>query len=197
MKKRIWITLIVALLAFCLLSVSAAAESGEESEALTFGETVTAFVTEHSAEIFSALALMGTGVLTWCYRKGLLPVLAKGLGQVSGGVERLVESAREAAESGNAEIREQLERLAPVIAAAEGIGEGLERLSARLKELEEESNRTAEERERLLILSEASVAILKEVFTAAKLPAASKEELAALYGRMRSSLDALGAGEKQ
>ena len=61
-------------------------------------------------------------------------------------------------------------------------------LSERTAELEKKTAEAASDNEKLMALNRASLEMLKEVFTAARLPVTSKEELSAIY---RRALDAV------
>lgn len=158
-------------------------DAGTENGDGNFASVLTAFFTAHTTEVFSALALVGTGALAFCYKRGLLPVLRHGLHTLSGGADRLLSEAKEASERNDQRLDAFLQTVTPVLNRAAAVSDCLGRLEEKIAELEAAADAKSAERDRLLVLSKTAVAMLKEVFTAAKLPAASKEELAELYRR--------------
>ncbi len=177
--KKIWmvITLLALLLSLTALGAAAEGEAAAAAET-TFAEEVSAFVVTHLPELLSALTLLGTGTLTWLFKKSVLPVLERGLGKIGGGVESLSEEARTILDGARAET----ERLA---ASAEALTVAAETDAARVALLENELGElrasSAREREELRALVQSSLAMMKEVFTAARLPAASKLALEEIY----------------
>ncbi len=163
----------------------------EAGAGVNFAESVSAFLDRYSGEIFSALSLAGTILLAWLARRGLLPAMRAGLDGLAAGVERLNDCARDAGERQSRLISDLLADAEPVLRDLAGMRDLFTALSERTAELEKKTAEAASENEKLLALNRASVEMLKEVFTAAKLPVTSKEELAAIY---RRALDAAGEG---
>lgn len=164
----------------------------EEGADANFAVTVSDFLDCHSGEIFSALSLLGTVLLAWIARRGLLPSMRAGLDGLAAGVDRLGERSREAGEKQSRLLGDFLEAAEPILKELSGMRDLFAALSKRTAELEKRTEEARSENEKLAVLSRASVDMLKEVFTAAKLPVASKEELEAIY---RRALDA-AAGEE-
>ena len=183
--RRIWLVFTMLALLLPLTVLGAAAEGeGAAVEQTTFAEDVSAFVTAHLPELLSAMTLIGTGVLTWLFKKSVLPVLERGLGKIGGGVESLSEEAKTILDGARAES----ERLA---ASAEALTLAAETDAARVQMLEGEladlRARSESERQELRALVQSSIAMMKEVFTAARLPAASKMALEEIYRSICSS----------
>ena len=153
--------------------------------------TFSDFLDRYSGEIFSALSLAGTILLAWLARRGLLPAMRAGLDGLAAGVDRLNDCARDAGERQSRLLSDLLSDAEPVLRDLSGMRDLFAALSERTAELEKKTAEAASENEKLLALHRASVEMLKEVFTAAKLPVTSKEELAAIY---RRALDAAGDG---
>lgn len=164
----------------------------EEGAGADFAVIVSDFLDSHSGEIFSALSLLGTVLLAWIARRGLLPSMRAGLDGLAAGVDRLGESSREAGEKQSRLLGDFLTAAEPILKELSGMRDLFAALSERTAELEERTERAQSENEKLAVLSRASVDMLKEVFTAAKLPVASKEELEAIY---RRALDAAAGDE--
>ena len=203
------ITLILALFVtlFCLFAGTVSASSLEEETALedeigtetetkgggsNFSAQLGAFYDQYSGEIFSALSLVGTLVLAWFWRRGLLPSVRGGLSSLANGVERLTDGAKAASESQSKLLNDFFVRVEPILGDLERARELFLALEEKTAELERRESDAEGEREKLLTLNRASLEMLKEVFTAARLPVTSKEELAAIY---RRALDSLSESE--
>ena len=200
------VLLLLLLFAVPLTAFCAEGDAGSESaetpsepiltdtgEGADFSEIVSNFLDRYSGEIFSALSLVGTLVLAWLARRGLLPALRGGLDGLAAGVDRLSECARDAGERQSRLLSEFVSDAEPILSDLSGVRDLFAALSERTAELERKTAEAESEREKLMALNRASVEMLKEVFTAARLPVTSKEELAAIY---RRALDAVaGDGE--
>ena len=193
--------LLLLLAALPLTALCAAPQDGEDGEESTvseegadanFAEIVGNFLDSHSGEIFSALSLAGTVLLAWIARRGLLPSMRAGLDGLAAGVDRLGECSREAGEKQGRLLGDFLDAAEPILKELSGMRDLFAALSERTAELEKRMEAARSENEKLAVLSRASVDMLKEVFTAAKLPVASKEELEAIY---RRALDAAANDE--
>ena len=189
--------LLLLLFAVPLTAFCAAPENDEtaaevaETEAgadANFSETVSDFLDQHTGEIFSALSLAGTVLLAWVARRGLLPAMRRGLAGLSEGVERLSDCARDAGERQSGLLSDFLSDAEPILRDLSGMRDLFSALSERTAELERKTAEAATENEKLMALNRASLEMLKEVFTAARLPVTSKEELSAIY---RRALDAV------
>jgi len=198
-----WVLLFLLLVSFPLVAFCAEAttepEAGEPDDPSAvseagaddnFSEIISSFLDHHTGEIFSALSLVGTLLLAWLARRGLLPAMRGGLDGLAAGVDRLTECARDAGERQSRLISDFLSDAEPILNELSGMRDLFAALSERTAELEKKTAEAATENEKLLALTRASVEMLKEVFTAAKLPVTSKEELAAIY---RRALDAAAA----
>lgn len=167
--------------------------SEERGADADFSEIVSDFLDRYSGEIFSALSLFGTLILAWLARRGLLPALRGGLDGLASGVDRLSECARDAGERQSRLLSEFISDAEPILSDLSGVRDLFAALSERTAELERKTAEAESEREKLMALNRAAVEMLKEVFTAARLPVTSKEELSAIY---RRALDAVaGDGE--
>ena len=186
--------LLLLLAALPLTALCAAPQDGEESTVseegadANFAEIVGNFLDSHSGEIFSALSLAGTVLLAWIARRGLLPSMRAGLDGLAAGVDRLGECSREAGEKQGRLLGDFLDAAEPILKELSGMRDLFAALSERTAELERKTAEAKSENEKLAVLSRASVDMLKEVFTSAKLPVTSKEELEAIY---RRALDAV------
>ena len=201
LRAALWMLLLLLLFAVPLTAFCADGESGGETVETVFetdpadagadanfSETVSRFFDRYAGEIFSALSLAGTLILAWLARRGLLPAMRGGLDGLAAGVDRLTECTRDAGERHSRLLSEFVSDAEPILRDLATVRDLFASLSERTAELEEKTAEAATERDKLLALNRASVEMLKEVFTAARLPVTSKEELAAIY---RRALDAV------
>lgn len=171
------LTMLAVLLSLTVLGAAAEGEAARASET-TFAEDVAAFVTENLPELLSALTLLGTATLTWLFKKSVLPILEHGLGRIGGGVEGLSQEAKTILEGARAETERLAASAQALMTSAESENERAALFESELGELRERSER---EREELRALVQSSLAMMKEVFTAARLPASSKLALEEIY----------------
>ena len=196
-RLAVFALLLALLFAVPLTAFCAAPENDETATEVTetdagadanFAETVSDFLDRHTGEIFSALSLAGTVLLAWLARRGLLPAVKRGLDGLSQGVERLSDCARDAGERQSGLLSDFLSDAEPVLKELSGMRDLFSALSERTAELEKKTAEAASDNEKLMALNRASLEMLKEVFTAARLPVTSKEELSAID---RRALDAV------
>ena len=124
------------------------------------------------------MTLIGTAVLARLFRSSLLPILDSGMKRVGGGVEVLegkTKALLEASEREISSLSALVSRLADET-AAEG-----ERQSELRCELSASVGRLFESLQGEAARLDAVLLMLKEVFTAARLPAASKLALEEIY----------------
>ncbi|MBP5349272.1 MAG: hypothetical protein J6Z13_02820 [Clostridia bacterium] len=177
-----------------IAETDAESTSSDRGAGADFAVIVGNFFDEHSGEIFSALSLVGTVLLAWIARSGLLPAMKSGLDGLAAGVDRLTDSARRAEEGQSRLLSDFLSDAEPILSELSGMRDLFASLSERTAELEKRTAEAAENDEKLTALNLAAVEMLKEVFTAAKLPVTSKEELAAIYRRALDAVENGGEG---
>lgn len=155
-----------------------AQESGAEVGEQGFFGSAAAFLTEHLPLLLSTLTLLGTAALARLFRSSLLPILDSGMKRVGGGVEALEGKTRALLEASEHELSE-LSALVTRLADASG-AEG-ERLSLLRSEIDGSMRSLADSVRLEAARLDAVLRMLKEVFTAARLPAASKLALEQIY----------------
>ena len=174
------------LLAVCLFSLSALLASAEQTSGTDGGESFYAsaltFAKEHLPLLLSTLTLVATGALARLFRHSVLPILEGGMKRVGGGVAELEGQTKALIGTQS----EQGERMEQVLLRMESWSRGeLSRLASLDRVIGES---LAAERRRI----DAVLEMLKEVFTAARLPAASKLALEEIYletSKMKGRVD--------
>lgn len=193
-KRKIFAAMIVALVLALLLSVGAMAESApveeaednevSESEVYNPAEEIYLFATENAEKIFSALALIGSLIVAFAYRRGLLPLIEKGLSALADAVGSIKKKTDEGGE--------QVKRLESLIEgrlalAEEALSEIGERLSGMQTEVQNAAERAPNAEELHRLLSE-EVELLYSIFMSSSLPAYQKDEVERRISGMRKEL---------
>lgn len=148
-------------------------------------------VKAHFGEIFSALAFVGSIIVMFCYKSGLLPVVKEGLRQLAGGVRGLGEHTVTIRED-TAELRAAMER---ELAAAEGV---LTKMADALESLEKKLGDEAARDREISALKQAvscEIDMLYNVFMAAAMPQYLKEQLGESVAEMKAMLKVGGTDE--
>ncbi len=141
-----------------------------------------------STEILCALTFIGSMILAWAYKKGLLPLLRGGLGAISSAVSGIKESA-ESGENATRELTKAVvERLTEAEEALEKMTEGLDGIGETLDKLKSDE----EDRARLKTLIAAQVEMLYDIFMTSSLPQYQKEAVGERIAKMK---EALGVNE--
>jgi hypothetical protein len=182
----------VAVLAVSLLftlSLAASAETvdGEISESESaplpeqesgFLDSAFAFLSDQLPLVLSGLTLIGTGILARLFRSSLLPILEGGIRRVGGGVEEIESKTREMLAASEKELAELSALVSRLVETSGGEEQRLLSLRGEMIGMMSELGGSLRlEAERL----DAALEMLKEVFTAARLPAASKLALEEIY----------------
>jgi hypothetical protein len=138
----------------------------------------------HAGEIFSALALIASLILAYCYKCGLLPIVQNALNAISGiltGIEKGADENSKASSEAIGALRSRIE-------CAEGM---LDRLSENVtlvsEDLKARTNAVLGAEETRLILS-AQVDMLYDIFMTSALPQYQKDAVGERIAAMRGAL---------
>ena len=147
-------------------------------------------VAAHADEILSALAFIGSMVLAFTYKKGLLPSLSRILGSIGASVKEVSERADTTAVQNESAVRQISERVGEISAL-------FERMSARVDELtatldDREANRTSNAAMRAIIT--AQVDMLYDVFMTSSLPQYAKDAVGERIADMKTQLQSIDDG---
>lgn len=184
-KRILCVTMLTALV-FSLAVFSVSAEDGvKKSDDDSFFTEMFAEVKEHSAEIFSLLTLVGSCVLAFSYKNGLMPTLKKGVGGIGGAVNDIkdytVRTEKSVEELGRF-TKEELDGLARLLGGAEST---VSEIKERLSSLEDGAKRS----KRLECVIEAELELLYNIFMFSSMPEYQK---AAVSKKMEELKVALG-----
>ena len=190
---RVGLAAILALSLVFTLSLAASAETvtdeGVAEDEAGFLDSAFALLSERLPLLLSALTLLGTTLLARLFRSSLVPIIEGGMKRVGGGVEQLEEKTRELLKKNE----DQLESLSLLVSRLAQAGQGeSERADALLRTLDAAMSEIKEDLCLESARLDAVLLMLKEVFTAARLPAASKLALEEIYletSKMKGRVD--------
>ena len=147
-------------------------------------EVVWSTVKAYATEIFCALSFVGSLILAYAYKSGLLPIIKGGIGAISNTVSH-IKDATQRAETKSDELSIVLcNRLSEAESCLDGIGKSLDGLEKRLDALSSD----ATERQRLRIILSAQIDMLYGIFMTSALPQYQKDEIGAKIAEMREAL---------
>lgn len=188
MKKRILLFCLLLALIAALFTVGVCAESaeivGESTEENPFA-LLYRDIAQNLDAVFGAFAALGTLVIAFSYKRGMLPLLRGGVGVLSDKVKEIGEESKkigtESAE--NAEfVKNQLQIMLTSFRecadSVRGFGETLEELREKSGEIELLKS---------LLLGE--VELLYDIFSSSSLPQYQKELVARRMEEMRAALE--------
>ncbi len=165
------------------ISVEDQTESEENFFASIYGEAV-----ENSDKILSALAFIGSVVLAFTYKKGLLPTLNSAIGKLTESVSKIKKSSEE-----------QLDKSCKLLGDAgvylENTEKCLNALSERLEKLEsdlENAKESKSQREKFNLVLMAQTDMLYDIFMTSGLPQYQKDIVGEKISAMKEQI---GKGE--
>ncbi len=141
-------------------------------------------VSKYSAELLSALAFVGSIILAFCYKKGLIPLVESALSAIA----KAVGGLREKAEATESVSRELCESLTKRLEAAEGViaelGTAISTTTLALDAYEKSSG----ERASMKIVLEAQIDMLYDIFMTSALPQYQKDAVGERISKMKEAL---------
>ena len=168
------------------------ADGDEGIEGNPFGELY-AMALENADKIFSALAFVGTLILAFAYKKGLLPTVSRAISGISAIAKAAKEETDRSIAEGDvrlAEVSAGLERTVDVLAVTEA---GVSRIEERLAELESVGTQA----EALKAILSSQIDMLYDIFMASSIPEYQKEAVGIRVMEMRKELNADECGNKK
>ena len=194
-KYLVAFTLAVAFTLCCGMAVSAESTTLPESEQVSepadntetsdiesnIFEDIFASVNEFSPEILSMLTFIGSLLLAFAYKRGLLPTIKNGLGIISGTVGELKASTEGFSKHQEAMISELTERLKQAELSLSEFGKAIDEI---VKKAEEDEN-GALEREHMKALMSAQIDMLYGIFMTSSLPQYQKDAVSEHIHKMK------------
>lgn len=192
MKKLFCLVLVCVLL--CCFGIVASAEEAEEQVVIeedqtgTWGEQILSLIETHMAELFSALTLVGSMVLAYSYKKGLVPTLWGGLSSIAQTAEKTSERTRELAEMAEGSISSMTQAATPIFEKIEEMCKGADQLAEQARQLEVRVREAEDDRALVKTLMAGVADMLYGVFSSANLPQYAKEQIGQRYTAICSAL---------
>lgn len=198
MKKLLFISLMIVSI-FSVFSISSFASSEEivdmDSEAQT-SEEDTFFgmlyeeISEHSDKLLAALSFVGSLIVIFAYKKGLLPIIKASLGALGTAVSSIKDESERASAEAGVIMSGAVEKLGAAEAVISDLSKQLENIEHRL----EEANGKQLESKKVYTVISAQIDMLYEVFMSSSLPAYQKESVGEKITEMKRSLAESSAG---
>lgn len=166
-----------------MLAEAAETEIAVENAPL-ISERLIAFLNEYTNELLSALTFLGSLLVAFFYKKGILPLLRAGLSALNdtaGKAEQITEHFTQKAEEELAAIKESTLPLAALV-------QNTEECIRTMQKALEESEKAQKETRRILA---AETELFYELLTSANLPHAQKESMAKTFYSLREDLEEL------
>ena len=194
--KKIVFLILAAVLTLSLFSLTAFAES-EGAAMITNADTVTptgggesffdqlyGTVMRYADEILSALAFVGSLLIAFAYKRGLLPIIKGALSNMSQATARLKDEAKAATDKAAEALEKATEKLSVAENMLKIMTDRLDELNAKLDLARENEERYGEMK---LILS-SQIDMLYEIFISSSLPAYQKEAIGERISEMKKQL---------
>ena len=151
-------------------------------------QNIESFFYQHAPEIFSALSLSVGLLLAFLYRRGMLPLLSRGLHAIGEQVTKLEEQSGEALSRSEGKLSAFLTEAEPLMARLRSLGEQADSLGDFCQKTEQTLSETQAENQRIRASILAVAELLYGIFEAANLPLYAKERLADRYQSIVTSL---------
>lgn len=185
--KKILFVITIALTLTMLFAFSASCEGVATEEAgvrENVFEQVYDFILLHSDKILSAAAAIGSLILAFAYKKGLLPILKGALSKLSDSISKLCESNEKRGAEAEAALEGAKEKF---LLAEKAITDLTEKLDAFEKDAEN-LNKTERSVSNIESVILCQIDLLYEIFISSSLPIYQKEAVSEKISDMRKTL---------
>lgn len=152
-------------------------------------------ITEYATEIFCAMTFIGSLILAYAYKKGLLPLVEKALISISGSVSKI----KEKTESGALAAEELGEQLSGKLEDTEGL---ITSLAERVAKMNDEMSaikvcelERADSARELAVIVGTQIDMLYDIFMTSTLPQYQKDAVGERVARMKEALAENGRKE--
>lgn len=157
------------------------ANYGDTGEDYNFFDKVYKAFMAHSGEILGALTLIGSLILAYAYKRGLLPMLKSTLSAIAEAVGSIKASSDESGEYTKS-LGARLDNTESTLLA---LTSGIDRLSLEL----EQSRLDKDEREKMKLIMKTQIDMLYNVFMNSSLPEFQKAAMSEKITEMRGELE--------
>ena len=191
MKKIFLLTVLFLFLVSLLLLPTAASETETVADApLGFTDTLAAFITDNGDTLLGVLTLIGSLLVAFFYKTGLMPVLRSGLSALA----ELLGKSRDLTESFTKDVGERFSRIeesvAPMVDAMRHGEEALLAVEGKLASLADALQTSAGDRRKTAEVLRTETELFYEMLSSVNLPEAQKESMTESYYRLKRVLEA-------
>ena len=141
-------------------------------------------VKNYTTEILCALSFVGSLILAYAYKSGLLPIIKNGIGAIASTVSKIKDTTERGEEKTDGLSRELREKLSNTESALLKLNDSLCDMEKQLDNLSDEAG----EREKLNLILSAQIDMLYGIFMTSSLPQYQKDEVGARIAEMREAL---------
>ena len=188
--KKITVLSLCVLLLFSLLLLPASAEEITGEAPLGFTQAVTDFLTQNGDTLLGVLSLIGTLLVAFLYKTGLLPLLRSGLSALSD----LLGKNREVTEHFTKETGEQIHRIeeymTPMVDTLARSENALRAMDEKLAALETALERSEGDRQKTAAVLRTETELFYELLASVNLPETQKDSMTESYYRLKRALEA-------
>lgn len=145
-------------------------------------------ISSYTDEIFCALTFVGSLILAFAYKKGLLPLIEKSLLSIGNTVNKIKENTKESADK-SGELNKNIDiRLTQASELIERLSERISSLSESLAESLEDEKKARLETKEIRTVTEAQIDMLYSIFMSSALPQYQKDEIGERVAKMKEAL---------
>lgn len=166
------------------------AENGEVGDGDTASGAFAAFLTENADTLLGLLTLVGSLLVAFLYKTGLLPMLRAGLRAIGDTLGKSRELTERFTEDAGAHIKSIEEHTRPVLAAVERSEAIIRALEERLGAMERALSESERDRKETAAILRTETELFYELLHSVNLPEAQKEAMTESYYRLKRTLEA-------
>ena len=194
-KLKYLITAVLVIVMALGISVTASAETAEpdlnEADTTVF-DKIYAEVGEYASEMLCAMAFIGSVILAFAYKKGLLPLVKASLVSIGNAVGKMKDSVSRSTEMGEEFNKNLVGGLENATTVLDSLAQKVDALEYTLTEkLSHEGDHTREKEALGLILT-AQIDMLYDVFMCSALPQYQKDAIGERIAAMKGALKEYG-----
>ena len=164
---------------------SEAVEDNAQNEEKNFFDEAYTVLTENADKIFAALAFIGTLVVSFAYKKGLIPLLSGAMTALKGNVESIKENGNELTKNTHAALEILCKNTQCALDDAAKTRDEIKEINDRLSRFD----RITEQHEELRLVLSSQIDMLYAIFMSSALPQYQKEEVGTRINKMKEALE--------
>ena len=150
----------------------------------TFFDELYGKFTENADKIFAALAFVGTMVVSFAYRKGLIPLLSGAMSTLKGSVDSIRENGTELTRHTEEALVSLCEKVRLINDDTDETRQEIKKIDEKISEIE----KVLTHNESLKVILASQIDMLYAIFMSSSLPQYQKEEVGCRINAMREEL---------